>query len=142
MQVAENKRYAAVENYTISEVAERVKADTGSVDILIHSLANGPEVTKPLLETTRNVKLRSEIVSNRVCSLGLLGGIVGLELLLRLHGAALRSNHVTWRGCVVPFLHRRDAGRPRIRRRHVFGKGGVGIGYADVGVRSGAKIQD
>ncbi|GFP94405.1 enoyl-[acyl-carrier-protein] reductase [nadh] chloroplastic [Phtheirospermum japonicum] len=35
------------------EVAECVKQDFGSIDILVHSLANGPEVTKPLLETSR-----------------------------------------------------------------------------------------
>ncbi|KAF5465894.1 hypothetical protein F2P56_015859, partial [Juglans regia] len=35
------------------EVAESVKKDFGSIDILVHSLANGPEVSKPLLETSR-----------------------------------------------------------------------------------------
>lgn len=40
----ENKRYAGVKNYTISEVAEAVKKDLGKIDILVHSLANGPEV--------------------------------------------------------------------------------------------------
>ncbi|KAJ7979048.1 enoyl-[acyl-carrier-protein] reductase [NADH], chloroplastic-like [Quillaja saponaria] len=35
------------------EVAESVKKDFGSIDILVHSLANGPEVIKPLLETSR-----------------------------------------------------------------------------------------
>jgi len=29
------------------------QADYGKIDVLIHSLANGPEVTKPLLETSR-----------------------------------------------------------------------------------------
>jgi hypothetical protein len=29
------------------------QADHGTIDYLVHSLANGPEVTKPLLETTR-----------------------------------------------------------------------------------------
>jgi len=52
--VKQNKRYAAYENYAIKEVAESVQKDFGSIDILIHSLANGPEVTKPLLETSRN----------------------------------------------------------------------------------------
>ncbi|KAJ8500237.1 hypothetical protein OPV22_010789 [Ensete ventricosum] len=33
--------------------AESVKNDFGSIDILVHSLANGPEVTKLLLETSR-----------------------------------------------------------------------------------------
>ncbi|GKV34575.1 hypothetical protein SLEP1_g42938 [Rubroshorea leprosula] len=36
------------------EVAGSVKKDFGSIDILVHSLANGPEVSKPLLETSRN----------------------------------------------------------------------------------------
>ncbi|KAL0459286.1 UNVERIFIED_CONTAM: Enoyl-[acyl-carrier-protein] reductase [NADH], chloroplastic [Sesamum latifolium] len=42
-----NKRYAG------SRSSECVKQDFGSIDILVHSLANGPEVTKPLLETSR-----------------------------------------------------------------------------------------
>lgn len=33
-----------------------MKADFGKIDILVHSLANGPEVTKPLLETSRKVR--------------------------------------------------------------------------------------
>mmetsp|Transcript_10945 Transcript_10945/g.22806 ORF Transcript_10945/g.22806 Transcript_10945/m.22806 type:complete len:107 (-) Transcript_10945:831-1151(-) len=37
----------------MSEVAERVRAEFGQVDILVHSLAYAPEVTKPLLETSR-----------------------------------------------------------------------------------------
>ncbi|XP_076894838.1 enoyl-[acyl-carrier-protein] reductase [NADH], chloroplastic-like [Bidens hawaiensis] len=48
-----NKRYAGSSNWTVQEVAESVKQDFGSIDILVHSLANGPEVTKPLLETSR-----------------------------------------------------------------------------------------
>ncbi|KAF8403900.1 hypothetical protein HHK36_012006 [Tetracentron sinense] len=49
-----NKRYAGSSNWTVREVAESVKQDFGSIDILVHSLANGPEVSKPLLETSRN----------------------------------------------------------------------------------------
>ncbi|KAL6506004.1 Enoyl-[acyl-carrier-protein] reductase [NADH], chloroplastic [Orobanche hederae] len=49
-----NKRYAGSSNWTVKEVAETVKKDFGTIDILVHSLANGPEVTKPLLETSRN----------------------------------------------------------------------------------------
>lgn len=48
-----NKRYAGASNWTVKEVVECVKQDFGSIDILVHSLANGPEVTKPLLETSR-----------------------------------------------------------------------------------------
>ncbi len=51
--ILENKRYKDNSGYTISEVVEAIKRDYGQVDILIHSLANGPEVQKPLLETSR-----------------------------------------------------------------------------------------
>jgi enoyl-[acyl-carrier protein] reductase I len=51
--IKENKRYAAASGYTITEVAAQIEKDYGKIDILIHSLANGPEVKKPLLETSR-----------------------------------------------------------------------------------------
>ena len=55
MQVANNKRYAAAagKGFTVSEVAANVQKEVGNVDIVVHSLANGPEVTKALLETSR-----------------------------------------------------------------------------------------
>uniref|UniRef100_A0A803QNZ2 Enoyl-[acyl-carrier-protein] reductase [NADH], chloroplastic n=1 Tax=Cannabis sativa TaxID=3483 RepID=A0A803QNZ2_CANSA len=49
-----NKRYSGSSKWTVQEVVECVKQDFGSIDILVHSLANGPEVSKPLLETSRN----------------------------------------------------------------------------------------
>lgn len=52
-EIKENKRYKEFEGYTVSEVAGAVKKDFGSLDILIHSLANSSEVQKPLLETSR-----------------------------------------------------------------------------------------
>ena len=57
LQVRKNKRYAAAadQGFTMSEVAAAVQHDFGSIDVLVHSLANGPEVTKPLLETSRKV---------------------------------------------------------------------------------------
>jgi enoyl-[acyl-carrier protein] reductase I len=52
--IRENKRYQDASGYTISEVAAAVERDFGKIDILVHALANGPEVKKPLLETSRN----------------------------------------------------------------------------------------
>lgn len=52
-EIRENKRYKSVEGYTISEVAEQVKRDFGTIDILVHSLANAPEVRNSLLTTSR-----------------------------------------------------------------------------------------
>jgi enoyl-[acyl-carrier protein] reductase I len=57
--VKANKRYAGLSGYTVSEAAKKVEADYGKIDILVHSLANGPEVTKPLLETSRKGYVRA-----------------------------------------------------------------------------------
>jgi enoyl-[acyl-carrier protein] reductase I len=62
-ETKDNKRYAGLGGYTITEVAEQVKADYGNIDILVHSLANGPEVTKPLLETSRKGYLMASSAS-------------------------------------------------------------------------------
>merc|ERR1719350_1594239 len=62
-EVKTNKRYAGLEGYTIQEVVDQVKADYGKIDILVHSLANGPEVTKPLLETSRKGYLAASSAS-------------------------------------------------------------------------------
>ncbi|KAB5572901.1 hypothetical protein DKX38_000095 [Salix brachista] len=43
--VKANKRYAGSSKWTVQEVAESVKQDYGSIDILVHSLANGPEIS-------------------------------------------------------------------------------------------------
>lgn len=51
--VSTSKRYRAYSAYSIQEVADKIKADFGTIDYVVHSLANGPEVTKPLLETSR-----------------------------------------------------------------------------------------
>merc|ERR1740138_508323 len=61
--VRTNKRYAGLDGYTISEVAKKVAADHGQIDVLIHSLANGPEVIKPLLETSRRGYLAASSAS-------------------------------------------------------------------------------
>lgn len=52
-EIRENKRYKDVGGYTISEVADAISRDFGNIDILVHSLANAPEVKNPLLETSR-----------------------------------------------------------------------------------------
>ena len=52
-EVAKSKRYKQFSGYSIQEVVDAVKKDVGTIDYLVHSLANGPEVTKPLLETSR-----------------------------------------------------------------------------------------
>ena len=60
-----NKRYKETGDFTIDGLARRIETDFGknSLDIVIHSLANGPEVKKPLLETSRNGYLTAVGVS-------------------------------------------------------------------------------
>lgn len=63
-EIRENKRYLEVPRYTVSEVAEDVARDFGKIDILVHALANAPEVKKPLLETSRNGYLAAQSASS------------------------------------------------------------------------------
>ena len=53
--VRASKRYKDVGDCSIGGLAERLVADFGErpIDIVVHSLANGPEVKKPLLEVSR-----------------------------------------------------------------------------------------
>jgi enoyl-[acyl-carrier protein] reductase I len=53
--VRTNKRYKDVGDCSIQGVATRFRQDFGDkpLDVVVHSLANGPEVKKPLLEVSR-----------------------------------------------------------------------------------------
>jgi enoyl-[acyl-carrier protein] reductase I len=51
-ELRDNRRYRDHGDFTIGGLAAAVAAD-GGVDIVVHSLANGSEVKKPLLETSR-----------------------------------------------------------------------------------------
>jgi enoyl-[acyl-carrier protein] reductase I len=53
--VRTNKRYADLGDYTIAGLAAAMRKDFGErpLDILVHSLANGPEVKKALIDTSR-----------------------------------------------------------------------------------------
>jgi enoyl-[acyl-carrier protein] reductase I len=54
--VRTDKRYVELTGYTIQGVADRLRADFGErcLDVVVHSLANGPEVQSPLIETSRH----------------------------------------------------------------------------------------
>jgi enoyl-[acyl-carrier protein] reductase I len=51
-EVKENRRYRDAGDFTIGGLAAAVAAD-GGLDVCVHSLANGSEVKKPMLETSR-----------------------------------------------------------------------------------------
>jgi enoyl-[acyl-carrier protein] reductase I len=60
-----SKRYNETGDFSIDGLATRVREDFGeqSLDIVVHSLANGPEVKKSLLETSRSGYLTAVSVS-------------------------------------------------------------------------------
>lgn len=64
-EVRSNRRYKETGDFSIDGLAHSLEADFGksSLDIVIHSLANGPEVKKPLLETSRSGYLAAVSVS-------------------------------------------------------------------------------
>lgn len=63
--IRSNKRYKDTGDFSIDGLVHRLESDfgSGSLDIVIHSLANGPEVKKPLLETSRGGYLTAISVS-------------------------------------------------------------------------------
>lgn len=54
-EIRNDKRYVELDAFTIEEIADELRADFGErpLDILVHSLANGPEVQKALIDTSR-----------------------------------------------------------------------------------------
>lgn len=90
--VRTNKRYKDVGDFSIDGLANRLVADFGAqpLDIIIHSLANGPEVKKPLLETSRPGYLTAVSVS----AYSLVGLVRRLGPLLRPGGSALSLTYL------------------------------------------------
>jgi enoyl-[acyl-carrier protein] reductase I len=64
-EIRENRRYKERGDFTIEGVVNSLKADFGKhpLDIVVHSLANGPEVKKPLIDTSRDGYLTAVSVS-------------------------------------------------------------------------------
>jgi enoyl-[acyl-carrier protein] reductase I len=64
-ELLENKRYKERGDFSIAGVLNALVSDFGPqpLDIVVHSLANGPEVKKPLLETSRAGYLAAVSVS-------------------------------------------------------------------------------
>jgi enoyl-[acyl-carrier protein] reductase I len=63
--IKSNKRYKELGDFSVDGLVQRLTADFGapSLDIVVHSLANGPEVKKPLIETSRAGYLAAVSVS-------------------------------------------------------------------------------
>src|SRR4051795_2668518 len=90
--VRSNKRYKDVGDCSIEGVAQRLTSDFGDrpIDILVHSLANGPEVKKPLLETSRSGYLTALSVS----AYSLVSMVARFGPLMREHGSVVSLTYM------------------------------------------------
>jgi enoyl-[acyl-carrier protein] reductase I len=91
-EVRTNKRYKDVGDFSIEGMARRMAADFGErpLDILVHSLANGPDVKKSLLETSRSGYLAAVSVS----AYSLIGMLRQLAPLMRPNGSVLSLTYL------------------------------------------------
>ena len=91
-EIRSNKRYKEVGDFSIDGLVQRMTADFGErpLDILVHSLANGPEVRKPLLETSRKGYLAAISVS----SYSLISMINRLAPLMRPKGSVMSLTYM------------------------------------------------
>jgi enoyl-[acyl-carrier protein] reductase I len=64
-EVRENKRYKEQGDFSVQGMTERIRQDFGgqALDIVVHSLANAPEVKSPLVDTSRQGYLAAVSVS-------------------------------------------------------------------------------
>ena len=90
--VRTSKRYRDVGDFSVSGLAQRLVQDFGGrpLDIAVHSLANGPEVKKPLLETSRAGYLTAVSVS----AYSLVSMVARLAPLMRPGGAFLSLTYL------------------------------------------------
>jgi len=91
-ELRDSKRYKDVGDFSVAGLAERLVHDFGAqpLDIVIHSLANGPEVKKPLLETSRGGYLTAVSVS----AYSLVALVARLGPLMRPGGAVLSLTYL------------------------------------------------
>jgi enoyl-[acyl-carrier protein] reductase I len=91
-EVRTNKRYKDVGDFSIEGMTARLVADFGdkSLDIVVHSLANGPEVRKSLLDTSRNGYLTAVGVS----AYSMIGLAAKLAPIMRKNGALLSLTYM------------------------------------------------
>jgi enoyl-[acyl-carrier protein] reductase I len=63
--IRENKRYKEVGDFSIEGMTQQLRTDfgDGSLDVVVHSLANAPEVKSPLVDTSRQGYLSALSVS-------------------------------------------------------------------------------
>jgi enoyl-[acyl-carrier protein] reductase I len=91
-QVREDRKYADHGDVSIQGVVDRMVADFGSncLDIVVHSLANGPEVRKDLIDTSR----RGYLAAVSISAYSNVGMVARLGPIMRPGGAFLALTYL------------------------------------------------
>ncbi|MEO7985487.1 MAG: enoyl-[acyl-carrier-protein] reductase [Gemmatimonadales bacterium] len=91
-EIRENKRYKDQGDFSITGLCARIEQDFGNqaLDIVVHSLANAPEVRSPLVDTSRQGYLAAVGVS----AYSNVSLVRNLSPLMRPHGAFLSLTYL------------------------------------------------
>jgi enoyl-[acyl-carrier protein] reductase I len=91
-EVRANKRYTERGDFSIAGLVESLKKDFGDkpLDVLVHSLANGPEVKNTLLQTSR----RGYLAAVSVSAYSLVGLVQKLGPLMKPGGAVVSLTYL------------------------------------------------
>jgi enoyl-[acyl-carrier protein] reductase I len=100
-EVRTQKRYRDRGDFSIEGTANRLREDFGErcIDIVVHSLANGPEVTRPLMQTTR----AGYLAAHGASAYSLISIAQKFRPLMRNHGAFLGLTYLASRGVVSDY---------------------------------------
>ena len=125
--VRSNKRYKDTGDFSIDGLVQRITSEFGdkSLDIVVHSLANGPEVKKPLLETSRNGYLTAIGVS----AYSLVSMVSRLAPLMRSGGSPVSLTYMA------------GESHSRLRWRHVIGESRPRERHANACIRGWTEIR-
>ncbi len=100
-EVRENKRYRDRGDFSLDGLAARLRDDFGEscLDIVVHSLANGPEVKKPLIATSRAGYLAAMSAS----AYSFVSLTQRMRPLMRPEGSFLALSYLASRGVIVDY---------------------------------------
>jgi enoyl-[acyl-carrier protein] reductase I len=100
-ELREQKRYRDRGDFSIDGLANRLREDFGDscLDIVVHSLANGPEVNKPLMKTSRGGYLAAVGAS----AYSFVSLAQRLQPLMRQDGSFLGLSYLASRGVVADY---------------------------------------
>ena len=126
--VRDGKRYKDHGDFTLHGAAERLRADFGEpcLDVVVHSLANGPEVSKRPARDEPPAATSAPSASSAYSMV--------------VDGAALRSARPAGRRLREPLVHGERARHPRLRRRDVEREGRARERHARPRVGGGPQV--